>query len=106
MRKLLLVAALAALTQPVFAARSITAQVNGLVCAFCSAAIEKRLKALDATKDVYVNLSAKIVAVELKEGKDLDPAKVAAEIKEAGYDVVSIERSERSVSEIKAGARK
>jgi copper chaperone CopZ len=40
---------------------------------FCSAAIEKRLKALPAVKSVYVDLSKKIVAVELKDGQDVTP---------------------------------
>jgi len=102
MKKLLLAATLAAFATSALAARSITAQVNGLVCAFCTAAIEKRLKALDGAKAVYVNLSRKLVAVELAEGKDLTPEKIAAEIKEVGYDVVSISRSDLSVEQIRA----
>ena len=102
MKKLVLATFLAAFATSALAVSSITAQVNGLVCAFCSAAIEKRLSALDGAKAVYVNLSRKIVAVELAEGKDLAPEKVAAEIKEAGYDVVSIDRSDLSIEQIKA----
>jgi mercuric ion binding protein len=102
MKKLLLAALLIASASSALAARSITAQVNGLVCAFCTAAIEKRLKALDGAKTVYVNLSRKLVAVELADGKDLTPEKIAAEIKEVGYDVVSIRRSDQSIEQIKA----
>ena len=102
MKKIILAAALAVFAVPALAARSITAQVNGLVCAFCTAAIEKRLKSLDGAKAVYVNLSRKLVAVELADGKDLAPERIAAEIKEVGYDVVSIRRSELSIAEIKA----
>ena len=102
MKNLLLAVLLAASTTSALAARSITAQVNGLVCAFCTAAIEKRLKALDGAKAVHVNLSRKLVAVELADGKDVSPEKIAAEIKEVGYDVVSIRRSELSIEQIKA----
>jgi periplasmic mercuric ion binding protein len=91
---------------PAFAARSIKADVNGLVCSFCAAAIEKRLKALGAVKAVYVDLSRKIVAVELKDGQDVTPEKVAEEIKDSGYDVVKIARSEQSIAEIKAARAK
>lgn len=105
MKKLIFTAALAAFTIPAFAANSITAQVNGLVCSFCAASIEKRLKALGATKAIYVNLDRKVVAVELKDGADLTPEKMAAEIKDAGYDVVSIQRSELSIAEIRSKAR-
>ncbi len=90
---------------PALAARSIKADVNGLVCAFCAAAIEKRLKKLDAARAVYVDLTKKVVAVELKDGKDLTPEQVAGEIKDSGYDVVSIGRSELSVEQIRAQAK-
>jgi copper chaperone CopZ len=84
------------------AARSIKVDVNGMVCSFCAAAIEKRLKSLSATKSVYVNLSKKIVAVELKDGQDLELDKVSEEIKDAGYDVVKIVRSEQTLEQIRA----
>jgi mercuric ion binding protein len=93
------------LSGPAFAARSIKADVNGLVCSFCAAAIEKRLKKLDATKAVYVDLTKKVVAIELKDGKDLTPEQVAEEIKDSGYDVVSIGRSELSVEQIRAQSK-
>jgi mercuric ion binding protein len=104
MKRFIIFAILAATfsSSPALAARSIKANVNGLVCSFCAAAIEKRLKALDATKAVYVDLSRKIVALELKDGKDISLEKVAAEINDSGYDVVSIDRSEQSIAEIKA----
>jgi len=83
------------------AARSIKADVNGMVCSFCAAAIEKRLKALSATKSVYVDLSKKIVALELKDGQDVALEKVAEEIRDAGYDVVNIVRSEQTLEQIR-----
>src|SRR5262245_32015778 len=102
--KRMLIAALAAalFSSPAFAARSIKATVNGLVCSFCAAAIEKRLKELAEVKAVYVDLSKKIVAVELKDGKDITPEKIAEEIKDSGYDVVSIGRSDQTIQQIKA----
>jgi periplasmic mercuric ion binding protein len=90
------------LVSPAWAARSIKADVNGLVCAFCSAAIEKRLKSLAPVKAVYVDLSKKIVAVELKDGQDLSPEKMAEEIKDAGYDVVKIGRTDETIEQIRA----
>jgi periplasmic mercuric ion binding protein len=102
--KRILIAALAAafLATPALAARSIKASVNGLVCSFCAASIEKRLKALSEVKAVYVNLTSKVVAVELKDGKDITPEKIAEEIKDSGYDVVSIVRSEQTIQQIRA----
>jgi mercuric ion binding protein len=102
--KRILVAALAAalFSTPALAARSIKANVNGLVCSFCAAAIEKRLKALAEVKSVYVNLTKKVVAVELKDGKDITPEQIAEEIKDSGYDVVTIVRSEQTIQQIRA----
>lgn len=103
MKRTIILAALAAmLTTPAFAARSIKADVNGLVCSFCAAAIEKRLKAMSATKAVYVDLSRKVVAIELKDGQDVSLEKIAEEIKDAGYDVVKIGRSDQSIEQIRA----
>lgn len=103
--KRILLAVLAGMffSTPALAARSIKANVNGLVCSFCSAAIEKRLKSLAQVKSVYVDLSKKIVAVELKDGQDITPEQIAEEIKDSGYDVVKIGRTEESIEQIKAG---
>ena len=106
MKRILVLALLASLSMPALAARSIRADVNGLVCSFCAAAIEKRLKKLDAAKSVYVDLTKKVVAVELKDGKDLTPEQVAEEIKDSGYDVVSIGRSELTIEQIRAAPKK
>jgi mercuric ion binding protein len=107
MKRILVASLIAALfSAPALAARSIKANVNGLVCSFCAAAIEKRLKALTEVKSVYVDLTRKVVAVELKDGKDITPEKIAEEIKDSGYDVVTIARSEQTIQQIKAEAKK
>jgi periplasmic mercuric ion binding protein len=84
------------------ATQTIKANVNGMVCAFCAQGIEKKMRALSQTKDVYVNLKQRIVAVELKDGQTLSKETVKDLIKDAGYDVTSIEISEHSVAHIKA----
>lgn len=85
-----------------FAATSVKATVNGMVCAFCAQGIEKRLSKLPATQAVYVDLKQKVVAVEAKAGQSLDGKAITAEITDAGYDVVKLETVEKSVAEIKA----
>jgi copper chaperone CopZ len=88
-----------------FAATSVKATVNGMVCAFCAQGIEKRLSKLPATKAVFVDLKQKIVAVEAKDGQTVDSKTITAEIADAGYDVVKLETVEQSVAEIKAGVK-
>lgn len=85
-----------------FATQTIKASVNGMVCAFCAQGIEKKMRALSQTQDVYVNLKQRVVAVELKEGQVLSNDKVKAIIKDAGYDVTSIEVTDHPVAHIKA----
>jgi copper chaperone CopZ len=103
MQRIIILAAFAALfSTSTMAARSIKVDVNGMVCSFCAAAIEKRLKSLGATKAVYVDLSKKIVALELKDGRDLELEKVREEIKDAGYDVVKMVRSQQTLEQIRA----
>lgn len=84
------------------ATQTIKANVNGMVCAFCAQGIEKKMRSLSQTKDVYVNLKQRVVAVELKEGQSLSFDTVKDLIKDAGYDVTSIEMSEHPVAHIKA----
>lgn len=104
MKKLLLATAvsLSLFSALASATQTIKANVNGMVCAFCAQGIEKKMRALSQTKDVYVNLKQKIVAVELKDGQTLSFDKVKELIKDAGYDVTTIEMSEHPVAHIKA----
>ena len=105
MGKFLVSLVLATAALPAFAATSLKATVNGMVCAFCAQGIEKSLSKMDATQAVFVDLKGKVVLVEAKPGKSLDEKAISAAIVDAGYDVVKIEPSSQSVAEIKAAAK-
>lgn len=102
MKKLFAVIVLAAMSLPALAATSMKATVNGMVCAFCAQGIEKRLSKMPGTKAVLVDLKRRFVVVEPNEGMTLDEKLIIAEIKDAGYDVVSVETLSKSVAEIRA----
>lgn len=104
MKKLLLTSIISAtlFSQTAFAVQTIKANVNGMVCAFCAQGIEKKMRGLSQTQDVYVNLKQKLVAIELKDGQTLSNDTVKDLIKDAGYDVTSIEMSAHPVAHIKA----
>ncbi len=87
------------------AVQTIKAEVNGMVCAFCAQGIEKKMRSLSQTKDVYVDLKNKVVAVELKEGQSLSHEAVAALIKDAGYEVAKIETVAETAKQVKAATR-
>ena len=105
MRNIIVSLAIAMAALPAFAANSVKATVNGMVCAFCAQGIEKSLSKMDATKAVFVDLKSRFVLVEAREGKTLDQKAIGAAIVDAGYDVVKMEASTQSVDEMKAAAK-
>lgn len=102
MKRLFIVTLLAALSLPALATTSMKATVNGMVCAFCAQGIEKRLSKMPEAKAVLVDLKRRFVVVEPNEGMTLDEKLIIAEIKDAGYDVVSVETLSKSVAEMRA----
>jgi mercuric ion binding protein len=74
-------------------ADTIKATVNGMVCGFCATGIEKTFKAQPEVKAVTVDLQRKLVTVATKQGQTIDDAKFRKLIGNAGYSVVSIDRS-------------
>lgn len=86
-------------------AETVKIKVDGMVCGFCAASIEKKMRAEKATADVYVSLESKIVAVAEKPGQKLDDARLKAQILDAGYEVKAIERVSTSLAEVKASVK-
>lgn len=77
----------------VASADTIKARVNGMVCGFCATGIEKTFKAQPEVKTVNVDLERKLVTVTTKDGKTIDDTKLKKLIANAGYSVVSLERT-------------
>ena len=102
MKKIIIALVMGIAATSSMAANTVKVTVNGMVCAFCAQGIEKRISKMGATKDVFVDLKKKTVAVEAKDGQVLDAKAISAEIVDAGYDVVKIESVLQSVAEIKA----
>ena len=61
-------------------------KIKGMSCQHCVMAVTKALNALEGIKDVKVDLKSGIATYE--EVKPVDPQKIAAAIKKAGYEVV------------------
>lgn len=77
-----------------------------MVCAFCAQGIEARLKKNQASKEIYVNLKNRVVAVELKEGQTYSLEKFKADIEESGYTVAKVEYVPDPVSAIRLQYKK
>jgi mercuric ion binding protein len=83
-------------------ATTIQMTVNGLVCAFCAQGIEKKLRKLPATEDVFVSLERRVVAVALKSGQDIPDATLRKALTDAGYSVAAIQRSDVTLAEVRS----
>ena len=95
MKKLMTLGLVLLLSAPALAASAgthIHVTVNGLVCDFCAISMKKIFMKKDPVASVDVNLTTKIVDIDLKPGKTLDDAEIKKGITDAGYAVVSIKR--------------
>ena len=101
MNRLVLTALLAFAAAPAFA-NTLRMEVNGLVCAFCANGITKAFTAKPEVADVHVSLEDRLVAVALKPGQDLAHAAVKKALEDAGYTVVSLQRTDLTIEQIKA----
>jgi copper chaperone CopZ len=82
-------------------AGTIEMTVNGLVCGFCAQGIEKTLRKNEATEDVLVSLEHRLVAIATKPGIDIADDVLRKALKDAGYDVKGIARTDRSIASIR-----
>jgi copper chaperone CopZ len=87
---------------PAVNATTIEATVYGLVCGFCAQGIEKTLRKDAATAEVLVSLEHRLVAIATKPGTDITDDTLRKALKDAGYDVRGIVRTERSIEDIRA----
>lgn len=78
---------------PALAGEKIEVKVKGMVCSFCAQGIKKKFSALDAVKKTEVNLDDKWVKLEVADDKTLSDDQIKTSIKDAGYEVVTIERT-------------
>lgn len=106
MHRTVLIGTLVLLAAGTAAAGTIEMKVNGLVCSFCAQGIEKTLRKNPATADVVVSLENRLVAVATKDGQDIADGDLTKALKNAGYDVKSISRTERPIAEIRAALAK
>lgn len=94
MKKFLIIPIMLMFVSGTAAAATITATVNGLVCAFCASGIEKTFKKQAAVEKIKVDLENKLVTINTKPSMTLDDATVTRLLNNAGYSVTGIVRVE------------
>lgn len=95
MKRMLLVLALLLVPAPAFAAhggKHVHVTINGLVCDFCARSMEKVFSKKEPVSGVKVDLTSKVVTIDLKEGAALSDDDITSGITDAGYTIVKIER--------------
>ncbi len=60
-------------------------RVDGLACPFCAFGIEKKLKAIDGTSDINVDLNKGVVSVNMAEGKSLSEEQMKKLFNDSGF---------------------
>ncbi len=75
----------------------ISVSLNGLVCDFCSIALNKTFKKRDDILATYVDLDTKILSLSLKEGASLSNEDIMKLVEKAGYTTTKIARKDGSV---------
>jgi copper chaperone CopZ len=92
---------LATLVASTAMATTIELTVNGLVCGFCAQGIEKTLRKNPATRDVFVSLENRLVAIATKPSTDIADDVLRKALQDAGYDVQAIARTDRSLDALR-----
>ena len=72
----------------------IAVDVNGLVCDFCARSLEKFLVKQPAVADVSVDLTNKVIDLELVPGETVDDDSLTQWVMDAGYAVQGIRHGE------------
>jgi copper chaperone CopZ len=101
MKKLSLLVPALLLASVAARAETIEMKVYGMVCGFCAQGIEASLRKHPATVDVVVSLEKKLVVVKTKDGEDIADPDLKKAIADAGYDMKSVTRTQRSIEEVR-----
>lgn len=78
-------------------AERISISVKGMVCSFCAQGIKKTFGRKDSVQDVAVDLDTKVVTITTKTSATLPDAEIRESIVDAGYEVLTIERTSNEV---------
>jgi len=80
----------------IVAIADISVGLNGLVCDFCTLALNKTFKKRDEVRGTYIDLDTKTLSVALADSQTLDNEAVMSLVKKAGYSVTKIARKDGS----------
>lgn len=68
-------------------------RVDGLACPFCAYGIEKKLKKIDGTSNINVDLDKGVVSVDTKEGLELTEERLKKLFNDSGFTYRSMKKT-------------
>ncbi len=68
-------------------------RVDGLACPFCAYGIEKKLKAIEGTGKIKVDLDKGLVSVDMAEGKELTEEQMKKLFNDSGFTYRSMKKT-------------
>ncbi len=68
-------------------------RVDGLACPYCAYGVEKKLKEIDGTSNITVDLDKGLVKVDVKEGITLTEDRMKKLFQDAGFTYRSMKKS-------------
>ncbi len=68
-------------------------RVDGLACPYCAYGIEKKLKEIDGTSNITVDLDKGLVKVDVKEGITLTAERMKQLFQDAGFTYRSMKKN-------------
>ncbi len=74
----------------------ISVGLSGLVCDFCSLALNKTFKKRNEVRGTYVDLDTKTLSIALTENTTLENEQIIKLVKKAGYSTTKISRKDGS----------
>lgn len=96
MKKQILISVLGLfLMQGAFAAETrYEMRVDGLACPFCAYGIEKKLKAIEGTSGISVDLDKGLVIVNMADGKELTNEQMIKLFNDSGFTYRSMKKTD------------
>jgi cation transport ATPase len=85
----------------IVAQADVSVGLSGLVCDFCSIALNKTFKKKAEVAATHVDLDTKKLSVMFKAGANLDDAAIEKLVKKAGYNVTGITRKQATQKQAK-----
>ena len=68
-------------------------RVDGLACPFCAYGVEKKLKAINGTSDIHVDLDKGLVNVTVSEGMELTEEQMKKLFTDSGFTYRSMKKT-------------